>query len=140
MTFPMSIFIKITTLYSDVITEFHTKDVESIDVNSFESQEKCGFRCAVTKLTITQSFAVDTSHSTFYPTGRQMQKISAKLHSMLFNPPIFSKLNPDQPYFAKTSYTKFHKNMTNSSVANTKSQMGRQGLQKRCFLHFLKSI
>lgn len=50
----MTIFIKRTTLYSDVITEFHTKDVESTDVNSFEPQEKCGFRCAVTKLTITQ--------------------------------------------------------------------------------------
>jgi len=50
----MSIFIKLTTLYSDVITEFHTKDVESTGVNSFKPQEKRGFRCAVTKFTITQ--------------------------------------------------------------------------------------
>lgn len=54
MTFTMPIFIKLTPLYSDVITEFHTKDVASTDVNSSEPQEKCGFRCAVTKLTITQ--------------------------------------------------------------------------------------
>jgi len=69
-----------------------------------------------------------------------MKKILAKIHSMPFTPTSFSKLNPDQPYFVKTSYIKFHKNLTNSSLANTKSQMGRQGLHKRCFLHFLKSI
>jgi len=73
-----------------------------------------------------------------------MQKIPAKLHSMSFTQTIFSKLNPDQPYF-KTSYTKFHKNLTNSSVANTKSRMGRQGLSPQevfytLFKEYLKSV
>jgi hypothetical protein len=52
---------------------------------------------------------------------------------MPFTPSIFSKLNPDQLYFVKNYYTKFHKYMTNSSVANTKSKMGIQGPHQRFF-------